>query len=94
MEGEKPPEARAEKEPRSEYPVREIAGPIFPSVFSAASFVAAVFLFTYCVPASVMGGSVGCVVPHELAVTGFAILGAFFLVLFFLQAWWAGGWLN
>ncbi len=54
---------------------------IVAAIFSAASFLLSGFLFTYCVPVVVEGNSVGCIIPHQLAATGFLLLGVVLFVL-------------
>ncbi len=59
-------------------PLREFygwaLGSIFLIVFSAASAIAAVVLFTFCIPISYGPGTTVCVVPHSLAAIGMAFL--------------------
>jgi energy-coupling factor transporter transmembrane protein EcfT len=49
-------------------------------VVSAASFVGAVFLFTYCIPVVINGFST-CIYAHWLAASFFVAGGALFLIL-------------
>ncbi len=58
-------------------------------IVSAAAFVSAIFLYTYCIPVVEGGQTTGCVFPHLFAADLFVFGGVLFLALGLLYGVWA-----